>query len=182
MRRRMLIYSALLALFLLAFAVGYVSQQTKLLEQELKSLQIEIEILEAENAHLRVRLQELRLLQEIVLERMEKWLDTWEVEMWEATAYAPLDSRAVEGMCYSGDPRITASGVEVVPGVTAAASPGVPFGTRVYIPGFGFRVVQDRGGQIGPGQIDVAVGTQDEALAWGRRAVKVVYMKNGHSN
>jgi 3D (Asp-Asp-Asp) domain-containing protein len=134
-------------------------------------------MLEVENALLRERIEELKEQQAELGSRMKNWLDTWEVELWESTAYAPLDSRAVEGMCYSGDPRITASGVEVVPGVTAAAGPGVPFGTRVYIPGFGFRVVQDRGGQIGPGQIDVAVGTQDEALAWGRRAVKVVYEK-----
>ena len=30
--------------------------------------------------------------------------------MVEATAYAPIDPQAVEGMCYSGDPWVTASG------------------------------------------------------------------------
>jgi len=175
MRGKMLMLLALMCLLLAG--AGWMAHEAQVQAEEYARLQREILMLEVENALLRERIEELKEQQAELGSRMKNWLDTWEVELWESTAYAPLDSRAVEGMCYSGDPRITASGVEVVPGVTAAAGPGVPFGTRVYIPGFGFRVVQDRGGQIGPGQIDVAVGTQDEALAWGRRAVKVVYEK-----
>ena len=37
-----------------------------------------------------------------------------------ATGYAPLDPGAVCGMCYSGDPTVTASGRETKPGVTVA--------------------------------------------------------------
>ena len=78
--------------------------------------------------------------------------------------------------CGDGDP-YTASGAEVVPGVTAAAGPDYEFGTRAYVMGDGPRIIQDRGGRIGNGSIDLAVETREEALAWGRRAVKVVYEK-----
>jgi len=108
---------------------------------------------------------------------MQDWLDEWEVDVWEATSYAPLDPRAVPGMCYSGDPTITASGAKVIPYVTAAAGRDIPYETLVRIRSVGFRKITDRGGRIGNGYIDLAVQTRDEAFAWGRRQVKVVYKK-----
>ena len=93
----------------------------------------------------------------------------WEVMEAEVTAYAPTCPTAIEGMCYSGDPTITASGQEVEIGNTAAAGPDVPIGTKVWIEGFGWREVTDRGGAIGPGQFDVAVSSREEALNFGRQ-------------
>lgn len=62
----------------------------------------------------------------------------------------------------------TASGSPVIPGVTVAADPAVlPLGTRVYIDGIGERVVQDTGGAIQGNEIDLAVESHAEALAWG---------------
>lgn len=78
------------------------------------------------------------------------------------TAYAPLSPSAVRGMDYSGDPSITASGERVEVGVTVAAT--LPFGTRVYIEGYGMRVVQDRGSAIGWNDFDIAVDTRREAF------------------
>ena len=105
------------------------------------------------------------------LNSIEQELDKWSV--YEATAYAPLDPQAVEGMCYEGDPHITASGAPVILGETVAAGPDMPFGTEVYIRGLGRRVVQDRGGRIGDKQLDVVVKTRAEAFAWGRRQILV---------
>ena len=173
MRGNMLIYLALLCLMLAG--AGWLNQQMLELQQERARLQEEILTLEAENALLRGRIAELKQQQTELGDRMESWLDTWEVEIWESTAYAPLDSRAVEGMCYSGDPRITTSGAEVIPYVTAAAGPGVEYGTRAYVMGDGPRVVQDRGGRIGNRNIDLAMKTHEEALAWGRRKVPVIW-------
>ena len=76
-------------------------------------------------------------------------------------------------MCYEGDPRITASGAPVVPGVTVAAGKELPFGTELYIKGIGKRIVQDRGAAIGRGCIDIAVKTQAEAFQFGRRHMLV---------
>ena len=105
------------------------------------------------------------------LNKIEDELNKWSV--YEATAYAPLDPNAKEGMCYEGDPRITASGAPVVPGVTVAAGKDLPFGTELYIRGIGKRVVQDRGAAISRGCIDIAMETQAEAFRFGRRHVLV---------
>ncbi len=105
------------------------------------------------------------------LNKIEDELNKWSV--YEATAYAPLDPNAKEGMCYEGDPRITASGAPVVPGVTVAAGEELSFGTELYIKGIGKRIVQDRGAAIGRGQIDIAVNTQAEAFQFGRRHMLV---------
>jgi len=113
-------------------------------------------------------------------QRMQKWLDEWEVQEVEITGYAPLDPHAVEGMCYSGDPSVTTSGAKTTPGVTVAAPPNIPFGTRVYIPSRGMRIVQDRGPAInytkdGVMQLDICVETQEEALnGIGRRKILAV--------
>ncbi len=108
-------------------------------------------------------------------EKIETFLDKWNVGVFELTAYAPLDPRAVKGMCYSGDPRVTASGVKTKPGVTIAAGPSMPFGTKVYIQGHGWREVQDRGGRIGNNNIDIAVDTLEEAYRVGRQKAVVVW-------
>jgi 3D (Asp-Asp-Asp) domain-containing protein len=152
------------------FAAGWMAEQAKMLEQECARLEAEIELLQSENADLREQRAQLG-------QRMEAWLDEWDVDVWEATSYAPLDARATAGMCYVGDPCVTASGAEVVPGITAAAGPAVPFGAIVRVEGAGWRVVQDRGSRIGPGHIDLAMASRGEALRWGRRSVKVVYQK-----
>lgn len=60
---------------------------------------------------------------------------------------------------------ITASGVRAEVGRTCAAGPGLPFGTRVYIEGIGERIVEDRGGGVGNGHIDVLFETCDECFA-----------------
>ena len=93
---------------------------------------------------------------------------SWDVDLMEITHYAPLAPDAVEGMDYAGDPRVTSSGEETQIGVTVAAGPEVPFGTQVYIPGYGLRIVQDRGGSITEGRLDIAVASRQEANQLGR--------------
>jgi len=171
MRKKMLIFLTLLCLMLAG--AGYMIQQRGRLQEELRSQELQLEVTQT----LLQEVRRLRAENEELRRRMQEWLDTWDVSVAEVTAYAPLDPAAKEGMCYEGDPHVTASGAEVVPGVTAAAGPDVEFGTRIYIHGHGMRVVQDRGGRIGPGCIDLAVGSREEALAWGRKKVKVVYQK-----
>ena len=105
------------------------------------------------------------------------FLDTWKLEEYELTAYAPLDPQAVEGMCYSGDPSVTASGARVEVGVTVAADRSIPFGTPIWVEGYGWREVQDRGGAITGDRLDIAVASRGEAYDIGRRTVKVVLPK-----
>ena len=44
----------------------------------------------------------------------------------------------------------------MIPGYSIAMSKDIPFGTTVYIEGYGYYVVEDRGGGVGPGHIDIA--------------------------
>jgi 3D (Asp-Asp-Asp) domain-containing protein len=101
----------------------------------------------------------------------------FEVHVWEATAYAPLDPDAVEGVCYAGDPNITASGLPIEPGISVAAGPSVPFGTWLWIEGLGWRRVDDRGGAIRDGSIDICMITREDAIRFGRRKVTVIIPK-----
>ena len=98
------------------------------------------------------------------------------------TGYAPLDPKAVKGMCYSGNPNVTASGRKTMPGVTIAAGRDLPFGTNVYIPELGWRVVEDRGGAIKSNVLDVCFHTRKEAFEWGVRTCKVYVLYPAKEN
>lgn len=86
-----------------------------------------------------------------------------------------------------GDPAYgqTASGPYVEQGVTIAAGPDIPFGTKVYIPyfdgkpGFGDGVftVQDRGGAISNDHMDVYFEDLSEAREFGRQQLEIIYLE-----
>lgn len=71
---------------------------------------------------------------------------------------------------YSG--HLTASGTLPRPGVVAAAR-SVPFGTTLEIPGYGVGRVEDRGGAIGEGRLDIYYPDCWSAIQWGRQSVRV---------
>ena len=69
--------------------------------------------------------------------------------------------------CGTGD-GLTATGTKVTAGRTIAVDPKViPYGTKVYIEGYGWRVAEDCGGGVKGNHIDIAMGTHDEAMAQG---------------
>lgn len=72
---------------------------------------------------------------------------------------------------------ITASGEYVRPG-TCAAGPSVPFGTQLYIEGYGYATVTDRGGAIRDGMLDVWFPTYRQAIQWGRKSVRVWFLSS----
>ena len=60
-------------------------------------------------------------------------------------------------------------------GTIAADTKYYPFGTRMYVPGYGWGVVEDRGSAIkGPKRIDLYFDSHNDALAWGRRKLRVI--------
>ncbi|MCK5861138.1 MAG: 3D domain-containing protein [Candidatus Hydrogenedentes bacterium] len=74
---------------------------------------------------------------------------------------------------------ITASGTKAKPGTIAADTNHYPFGTVMYVPGYGYGRVEDRGGSIkGPDIIDLFFKSRKEALEWGRKRVRVRVWKN----
>jgi 3D (Asp-Asp-Asp) domain-containing protein len=75
---------------------------------------------------------------------------------------------------------ITASGTKAKPGTIAADTRYYPFGTVIYVPGYGYGVVQDRGGDIrGRHRLDLFFNTHKEALRWGRQKIHVVVFPKG---
>lgn len=65
-------------------------------------------------------------------------------------------------------------------GTIAADTKYYPFGTRIYVPKYGWGVVQDRGSAIkGPARLDVFYRSHSNAEEWGRQKAKVdIYMSN----
>ena len=59
-------------------------------------------------------------------------------------------------------------------GTLAADTRYYPFGTRFYIPGYGYGVVEDRGSAIkGPHRLDLYFDSHERALQWGRKTLEV---------
>jgi len=73
---------------------------------------------------------------------------------------------------------ICADGTKAKHGTLAADTRYYPFGTRIYIPGYGMGTVHDRGGAIkGGAKLDLFFDSHQEALNWGRKKVKVTVYK-----
>lgn len=63
-------------------------------------------------------------------------------------------------------------------GTIAADTKYYPFGTKMYVPGYGWGMVEDRGGAIkGPKRIDLYFDSHQDALNWGRQTLKVQVIK-----
>ncbi len=75
---------------------------------------------------------------------------------------------------------ITASGRKARPGTLAADTRHYPMGTVIYIPGYGYGIVEDRGGDIkGRHRLDLYFNTHKEARAWGRKKIEAVVFPKG---
>ena len=138
-------------------ALGELNRENEKLLQMVRELK-------AENKELQEQVQEL-----------ESWIDMWDIDEAGLSKYAPLHPDAIEGFCFAGDPNITASGAQVEIGRTIAAGPSVPFGTLVLVEGYGVFEVQDRGGLIHDGRLDMAIHSHNEAYGYGIRPKKVAY-------
>ena len=69
----------------------------------------------------------------------------------------------------------TATGTAAGIGTIAVDTRLFPFGTRFYIPGYGYGRATDTGGYIRGQHIDLAMRSCARALAWGSRTVMVSY-------
>lgn len=87
--------------------------------------------------------------------------------------YSEVRNMIASGYTYTG--RNTASGVPPSYGVMAVDTSVIPFGTRVYVEGYGYATARDRGSDIKGNRIDLFFETEREALNWGVRTVKVYF-------
>lgn len=59
-----------------------------------------------------------------------------------------------------------------VDGTIAADTDHLPFGTRVFVPGYGWGKVADRGSMVaGPGRVDLFHSSHEAALRWGKKSM-----------
>ncbi len=72
---------------------------------------------------------------------------------------------------------ITADGTRAKKGVIAADISKYPYGTRMYVPGYGWGVVHDRGREIKGNHIDVFFEDHDDALRWGKQNLTVTVIR-----
>ena len=77
-------------------------------------------------------------------------------------------------ICCGKTDGITASGAKAVEGITLAADKRYPFGTQMYIDGFGWRTVQDRGGAIQGNHVDLYFDSHGDALEFGTKQMDVI--------
>ena len=90
------------------------------------------------------------------------------------TAYAPLDNRS--GICADETPRTTATMKLPSRGMVAVNPNRIPYGTKVYVPGYGYAKAEDTGGAVCSYdgiQIEVLMDTYEEAMNWGVRYMEV---------
>lgn len=67
--------------------------------------------------------------------------------------------------CCGNTNGVTASGTTATVGRTCAAGKDLPFGTVLYIEGIGYRTVEDRGGGVNGGHIDVLCNDHPECYS-----------------
>ena len=72
---------------------------------------------------------------------------------------------------------LTSTGVVPYHGVVAVDPDVIPYGTRMYIPGYGFAVAADCGGAINGNTIDLFMEDYGDAISWGRRDVTVYFLE-----
>ncbi len=72
----------------------------------------------------------------------------------------------------------TSIGKEPKPGRTAAVDPKIiPYGSKVYIPGIGWRIAEDTGGAIKGNRIDILMDSEEKAFQFGRRMAVVLWTR-----
>lgn len=72
---------------------------------------------------------------------------------------------------------ITSDGSKAEKGTIAADISRYPYGARMYVPGYGWGEVHDRGSAIKGDHIDVFFPSEKEARAWGRKYLDVTIIR-----
>ena len=90
-------------------------------------------------------------------------------------------ARTVEASAYTlaegSGTGLTSTGVVPYHGVVAVDPDVIPYGTRMYIPGYGFAVAADCGGAINGNTIALYMEDYGDAISWGRRDVTIYFLE-----
>jgi 3D (Asp-Asp-Asp) domain-containing protein len=72
----------------------------------------------------------------------------------------------------------TSIGRKPVVGRTVAVDPKViPYGSKVFIPGFGWRIAEDTGSKIKGNRIDILVENEEKAFKLGKQSELVLWTR-----
>lgn len=68
---------------------------------------------------------------------------------------------------------VTSTGARLRKGVIAVDPSVIPYGSKIYVPGYGYGTALDTGGGIKGNRLDLAFNSRAEALNFGRRSVTI---------
>lgn len=129
--------------------------------KHIASLSEELEVEQSENAYLHNELEAMNIMLSTLQNPEYEFVYIGDYKL---THYC-CEKRS--HICGSGA-GITSTGTQVTAGRTIAVDPSViPYGTEVYIEGYGWRVAEDCGGAVNGKHIDIAVETHSQALSMG---------------
>lgn len=114
---------------------------------------------------------------------VKHFMDALGIEPIETSAYAPWDN--ISGICTDGYPDMTATGTKTRVGVLAVDPKTIPYGTKIFIPNYGWGVAEDYCPyyvQKGVKGIDKVVMTYREAINdWPREIRNVLVVEQTFS-
>jgi len=71
----------------------------------------------------------------------------------------------------------TATGTRTKYGTIAVDPKVIPYGTKIYVPGYGWGIASDCGGGISGNMVDLWFPTYSQCINWGSRYVKIGLVK-----
>jgi 3D (Asp-Asp-Asp) domain-containing protein len=175
--RKILTVVLVIAVIILTKTVGVLKQELADTNNRLAELETEDDDQYEQLLEKFEKLQKDRGRLEDELNKLKQRVEEFEIFEFEATGYSPFDDRT--GLNHDGSPDTTATGTRPRPGVVAVNPKIIPYGTIMYIEGYGWGIAEDTGEAIRrrTDLIDLFFYTHDEAYAWGRRTVKVLFRK-----
>lgn len=127
-------------------------------------------------SEIRISIMAFLLLALILIVTLASHADTDDRDVVRArvTAYAPMDDKS--GIC--GGP-VTSRGFRPNRHYAAVDPSRIPYGTRMYVPGYGEVVAADTGGALRSYDgyaVDLYFDTHEEAVAWGKRSIRIIIL------
>lgn len=177
MVKKILTVVLVIAVIILTKTVGVLKQELADTNNRLAELETEDDDQYEQLLEKFEKLQKDRGRLEDELNKLKQRVEEFEIFEFEATGYSPFDDRT--GLNHDGSPDTTATGTRPRLGVVAVNPKIIPYGTIMYIEGYGWGIAEDTGGAIRrrTDLIDLFFYTHDEAYAWGRKTVKVLFRK-----
>jgi 3D (Asp-Asp-Asp) domain-containing protein len=157
------IVSVLLFILVLFLIICFVINNNKLSDtnNQLDKFRMQIEIIKDE---LDIRTEQLDKTIATINDLKSDEYELIYIGDFKLTHYCCEEYKHICGTGYG----ITATGTKVTAGRSVAVDPKmIPYGSKIYIEGYGWRIAEDCGGAVKNKHIDIAVATHSEALSMG---------------